>query len=320
MMRRMKPTLTAARVAVVSGKGGVGKTTVATALAVAAARRGREVLLTELEDREAFAPLFGLERLGYTEKPLDRNIRGMTVEADEALVEYLRVVYGIPKISRALIRSKAVEFATHTAPGLKDILLIGKVKQSESERVDGRFRHDMLIVDAPPTGRLPRFLDAPRAITELVGAGPIRRQAKGVADMIMDAARLQVILVTLPEEMPVQETLEAAETLRKMGVALGPVVVNSMVASPKRLGRDAADTLRRQAQDAGLGLGDDAIDALITVSRERARRARNQRSALRPLRDGIDLPIVELPALPAAGLTRAHVDQLADALKGSGAL
>ncbi|MGZ4128134.1 MAG: ArsA-related P-loop ATPase [Actinomycetota bacterium] len=202
----MTASLTAARVTVVSGKGGVGKTTVAAALAIAAARAGKHVLLAEMEDREAFAPIFGLRKLAYTEQTIGPNITGLTVEADEALVDYLRMFYGIPTISRALLRTKAVEFATQTAPGLKDILLIGKVKEAESRRQGGEHVFDLLVVDAPPTGRLPRFLDAPRAVVELVHGGQIRNQAQGVLDMVTDHRRLQVVLVTQPEEMPARET------------------------------------------------------------------------------------------------------------------
>lgn len=314
----MSPTLTGSRVVVVSGKGGVGKTTVAATLALAVARAGRRVLLAELEDREAFAPIFGLPRLGYTEQPLAPNLGGLTVEADEALVEYLQVAYGIPRMSRALVRSRAMEFATHTAPGLKDILLIGKVWQSEVQRADGRYVYDLIVVDAPPTGRLPRFLDAPRAITELVGAGPIKRQARTVLDMVTDPARLQVVLVATPEEMPVRETAEAAETLAKMGIALGPVVVNGIWSGIEGLGRDPAATLREPATE--LGLSPDAIAALADVAGRHARRARNQRKAIGQLRTEVTLPVIELPHLFAERIGREQIDALADVLEGSGSL
>ena len=311
----MTPSLTGARVVVVSGKGGVGKTTVAAALALAAAGERKRVLLAELEDREAFAPLFGRARLTYKEQQLTPSIWGLTVEVDEALVEYLRLFYGIPRLSRALIRSRAVEFATHTAPGLKDILLIGKIKSAESERTDGRLRYDQIVVDAPPTGRLPRFLDAPRAIVELVGAGPIRRQAKSVRDMVEDPRRLQVVLVTHPEEMAVRETIEAAETLGKMGVALGPIVVNGLVPSIPNLGRDPEATLRAQAREENLALDEAAIAELARVAASRARRARNQRKAIAELNAALDLPHVELPLLFTDGIGRAELDLLAARLR-----
>jgi anion-transporting ArsA/GET3 family ATPase len=316
----MTPSLTAARVAIVSGKGGVGKTTVAAAVAIAAARAGKHVLLAELEDREAFAPIFGLKKLAYTEQALAPNITGFTIEADEALVDYLRLFYGIPTVSRTLIRTRAFEFATSTAPGLKDILLIGKIKEAERRRHDGRYTFDLIVLDAPPTGRLPRFLDAPRVVVELVHGGPIRAQAQGVLDMVTDPKRCQVVLVTQPEDMPVRETAESVETLSKMGVALGPVVMNGVWPPLPPLGKDARATLRKEAEAAGLALPDESIDELADVATAHARRARNQRKAMKTLADEVSLPHVELPYLFTERMGKAEIDLLARHLTEVGAL
>lgn len=316
----MSPTLTAARVAVVSGKGGVGKTTVAAALAIAAARAGKQVLLAEIEDRDAFGPTFGYRKAGYTEHALDANLTGLSVEADESLVEYLRHFYGIPRLSRALVHSKAVEFATNVAPGLRDILLIGKIKEAETRRRQGLHVYDLIVLDAPPTGRLPRFLDAPRAIVELVRGGPIRSQAQGVLDMIRDPARTQVVLVTQPEEMPVRETAESVETMGKMGIALGPVVVNGVWPPLGPLGRDPRAKLRAEAGEHGLDLGDEAIERLANVSALHARRARNQRAAMKELRGEVSLPQVVLPYLFTERIGRVEADALSGELERSGSL
>jgi anion-transporting ArsA/GET3 family ATPase len=316
----MAPSLTASRVVVVSGKGGVGKTTVAAALALAAARAGKHVLLAELEDRQAFAPLFGAPEVGPTPKTLAPNITGVSIEPDEALVEYLRVAYGIPKISRALIRSRAIEFATHTAPGLKDILLIGTVKQAEGEQRSGAPLYDLIVVDAPPTGRLPRFLDAPRAVAELVQGGPIRRQAEGVQGWVLDPAKLQVVLVTHAEEMPVRETSEAIEVVQKMGIELGPVVVNGVWPDIKGLGRDARATLASNATDASLELSDAALDALADVASVQARRSHHQRKALKQLDRDVALPQACLPYLFTARMDREELTTLSHELEGSGLL
>jgi anion-transporting ArsA/GET3 family ATPase len=313
-MSSMPTSLTASRVAVVSGKGGVGKTTVAAALAIAAARAGKHVLLAEMEDREAFAPIFGLRKLAYTEQTIAPNITGLTVEADEALVDYLRMFYGIPTISRTLMRTKAVEFATQTAPGLKDILLIGKVKEAESRRQEGKHVFDLLVVDAPPTGRLPRFLDAPRAVVELVRGGQIRTQAQGVLDMVTDPKRCQVVMVAQPEEMPVRETEETIETLSKMGIALGPIVMNGVWPEIRPLGREAEQTLRAAASDAGVDLTDEAIGVLAGVATTHARRARNQRKAMKTLANDVSLPQIELPYLFTERMGRPEVEQLSQIL------
>ena len=313
-------SLTAARVAIVSGKGGVGKTTVAAALAVAAAKRGDRVLLAEMEDREAFAPLFGLDTIGYEERLVAPNLTALSVETDEALVEYLQMFYGIPRVSRALIRSKAIEFATHTAPGLQDILHIGKIKEAERRTRDGRFVYDLLILDAPPTGRLPRFLDAPRAIVDLVGSGPIRSQAQGVLDMVRDPARTQVVLVVQPEQMPVQETLMTIETLGKMGIAMGPLVVNGLWSTIESLEGDTEAILRAEVEGRDLDLSDLAVEQLAMVAGAHARRARNQRKAMRTLASGADMPHVELPYLFAPHIAQPQLNRLAAIMEGSGRL
>jgi anion-transporting ArsA/GET3 family ATPase len=213
-----------------------------------------------------------------------------------------------------------MEFATHTAPGLKDILLIGKIKEAENRRHSGAYVFDLIVVDAPPTGRLPRFLEAPRAVAELVHGGPIRTQAQGVLDMVIDPKRSQVVLVTLPEEMPVRETAEAAETLQKMGVGLAPMVVNGVYPPIAGLGRSPAKTLRAAATSAGLTFSDDAIASLTTVAGVHARRATHQRALIEELASGSGQPIVELPFLFTERIGRAEIDSLGAILEESGAL
>ncbi|HEX9711287.1 MAG TPA: ArsA-related P-loop ATPase [Actinomycetota bacterium] len=302
-----------ARVLMVSGKGGVGKSTVAAALAVAAAKRGERVLVADLEDRESVGPIFGLPKLPHQEHHIEAGITGLSVIPDEALVEYFRVVYRVPKFSRALLRSKAVEFATQTAPGIRDILLIGSIMQAERSRHDGRVQYDRIIVDAPPTGRLPRLLDAPRAIVELVRAGPIKPQAQRVLDLVLDPRRLQVVLVTLPEEMPVRETVEAVETLQKMDVTLGSIVVNGIWPALDSVGKNAKQKLRAPAEAAGLGA--EALDALAAVASAHARRVANQRNTMTELSEQVTLPRIELPYLFTERIGRDEIDTLADLLE-----
>jgi len=322
----MPGSLVTSRLAIVSGKGGVGKTTVAAALAVAAARAGKQVLLVEVEQREGLAPLFGEKHIGYEEARLAPGVTGLSVVPDEALVEYLYLFYGIRYVGRVLKGSKAVEFATNIAPGLRDILLIGKLKEAERRKVGGDYAYDLIVLDAPPTGRLPRFLEAPRAVVELVHSGPIRQQAQGVLDMVTDRKRCQVVLVTLPEDMPVAETAEAAETVSKLGVAVGPVVVNGVYPdsfAPDDLdavANDARTTLAHDALRSGLSLGDEALENLARVAGAHARRTVHQHEAIAQLESETGLPRLTLPFLFSSRMGKEEVARLADLLAEQGAL
>jgi len=319
-------SLTDSRLVVVSGKGGVGKTTVAAAIATAAADAGKRVLIVEVEQREGLAPLFGRPAIGYDEASLAPGIAGISVVPDEALTEYLQLFYGVGRIARPLLTGKAVEFATNTAPGLRDILLIGKVKEAENRRAGGSYVYDLIVLDAPPTGRLPRFLDAPRAVVELVQSGAIRQQAQGVLDMLLDPKRTRVVLVTLPEEMPVRETIEAAAAMREMGIALGPVVVNALSPQPfttaqqRTLSKEGAAALLAEAADAGIDLTERAAEGVAAVASTHARRATAQRRALKELTASLDLSQIRLPALFTPQIGAAERRRLAAELVAQGAI
>ncbi|MGH2785715.1 MAG: ArsA-related P-loop ATPase [Actinomycetota bacterium] len=322
----MSASLTESRLAIVSGKGGVGKTTVAAALAVAAASVGKRVLLVEVEQREAIAPLFGERAIGYEERRLAPNITGLSVIPDDALVEYLYLFYGIRRVGKVLRGTKAIDFATNVAPGLRDILLIGKVKEAERRRQQGQYVYDLIVLDAPPTGRLPRFLDAPRAVVELVNSGPIRQQAQGVLDMVTDPKRCRVVLVTLPEDMPVRETVEAADTLAKMNVTVGPIVVNAVLprvfppAKLKALAKDATTPLAADTEAAGIRLSEEALDGLGRVTALHARKTVNQREAIAELERETSIPSLHLPYVFSSRMGREELERLAAELAAQGAI
>jgi len=299
-------------VVIVAGKGGVGKTTVTAALAVSAARAGRSVLVVEVEGKSGLPAMFGAPRLGYDEIELDDNIRARFLTPDAALVDYLES-HGMKRISKRLVASGALEVVATAVPGMKDILVLGKVKSIEENR-----DADLVIVDAPAAGHAITFLLSARGLLDAVTVGPVRKQAQDVVSLISDPARCQVLLVTLPEETPVSEVIDTAFAIEdKAGVALGPIVVNQcmralpegVVAEPRAILRDAEQCTRfvseREAHD------------LASAAAFREERHLLQREQMDRLRDRLPLPQIELPFVFSPDVTRPLLDDLADSLTGA---
>jgi anion-transporting ArsA/GET3 family ATPase len=290
------------RLLIVTGKGGVGKSTVAAALAVAGASTGRKTCLVEVEGRQTFSRLFSTQSWDFDEREFRPGLWGLSIDPEASLREYLEMFYGAKRLSRIVTNSSAVEFATTAAPGIKDVLLVGKVKEMERRRdSDGRFHYDLIVLDAPPTGRIVNFLRAPDATTELVNIGPIREQAQTVIDMLLDPARTHVQLVTLLEEMPVQETIESAAALQELGVTLGPVVVNRVLtqrfepAARKAFAAMDAEQVTELAASVDLAVDAEAGQALLELGSMHLDRISLQERMRSDLTKRLHLPRVELP-------------------------
>ncbi|MBA2530254.1 MAG: ArsA family ATPase [Euzebyales bacterium] len=314
-------TLLDPRLLIVTGKGGVGKSTVAAALAVTSARSGRATCLVEVEGRQTFSRLFATEAWDFTERQFRPGLWGLSIDPDASLREYLDLFYGARRLSRLVASSTAVEFATTAAPGLKDVLLIGKVKEMERRRqADGRFTYDLVIVDAPPSGRIINFLRAPEATTELVGVGPMRQQAQSLIDMLLDPRRTHVQLVTLLEEMPVIETLESAAALRELGVTIGHVLVNRVLPEPFdepcRKALESLDVAELQALLAGVGieLGEDPASQLLAQGPAAIARSNLQQRMRTALNRRLEVPSLELPYVAAEQFAAGEVGRLADVI------
>lgn len=306
-----------ARLHVVTGKGGTGKTTVAAALALALAADGHRTLLVEVEGRQAIAQLFGTDPLPYQELQIARasgggEVLALAVDAEEALLEYLDRFYRLGVAGRALRKVGAIDFASTIAPGVRDVLLTGKVKEAVTRTQDGRRVYDAVVLDAPPTGRIGRFLNVTAETARLAKVGPIKTQSEGVA-AILRSPITTVHLVTLLEEMPVQETADTMTELAELGIPSGTIVINNTWTPTLSGTRCTAADIRRSLVAAGLPHDRNTVAGLVTETRDHQTRLAVECS-LRTELLALGRPIIELPAL-AAGVTRAGLDLIADRIK-----
>jgi anion-transporting ArsA/GET3 family ATPase len=325
----MLEVLDQARLLVVTGKGGTGKTTVAAGLAVAAAGRGRRVLVAEVEGRQGLAGLFGRRQLDHREARVAQGVNALAVDPDESLREYL-ARYGFAPLARLLSWAHLNRFITAAAPGLGDVLLVGKVWEAATREARSGSGspggYDLVVLDAPPTGRVVPFLRAPETVAELARVGPIRHQADRVRDLLDDPERTAVVLTCLPEELPVAETLEGVAALREAGLPVAAVVANQVTGDRLggRAGRLAAlardpAPLAAAAAAAGARLDRAALGTLVDEARDRQRVVARERRLLKELRAGVDgLPVVELPFSAGGAGGPEGVRALADHLAPAG--
>ena len=305
-----------ARLHVVTGKGGTGKTSVAAALALGLAEGGRRTLLVEVEGRQGIAQLFERQPLPYQELriatvPGGGEVRALAVDPEEALLEYLEMFYRLGAAGRALRKIGAIDFATTIAPGLRDVLLTGKVKESTTRARDGKRVYDAVVLDAPPTGRIGRFLNVTAETARLAKMGPIKTQSEGVASLLRSPIT-SVHVVTLLEEMPVQETLDAIGELHALQIPVGRIIVNG--ARPPLLtgGKVTKTELKRGLTAAGLPTHAGTVAGLHAEAKAHLTR-RELEESLRAELTETGRPLVELPLLPQ-GVDRAGLDELAECL------
>lgn len=303
----------ASRVLIVAGKGGVGKTTVTAALSRAAARAGLSTLIVEIEGKGQLSAAFGQQLLDYSETVLSRgggpdgaaDIRARGLTADAALLEYLED-HGLSRVSKRLLASGALDMVATAAPGIKDILLLGKVKQLERSG-----EADLIVLDAPAAGHAISFLRSPRGLLDAVSVGPIHAQARDVLEMLTDGTRSQVMLVTLPEETPVNELIETAYSLEdEVGVSLGPVVVNGVYPTLGGLDREPEDA----AREAGAFLHPGEAEALRRAARFRRERTELQATQIERLASQLPLPQIRLPYQFTTAIGLDEIDHLATSL------
>ncbi len=301
------------RVLFVVGKGGVGTSTVAASLAVLAAQGGADVLLVSVDGKAGLGPLLGGVPLGPTEQPLRADafsagtgsIRGRTITPKQAFGDYLELK-GFGGILRRAASAASLDLIAGATPGMEHLLVLGKIK--ELDRLQAA---DLIIVDAPPAGHATPFLRSASALQTAVASGPVRDQADEVAELLADHARCQCVMVTLPEETPVNEVIELAYDLEDtLGLALAPLVVNGCWPQRAGLSMTAAVAARKQK----VTLSVDTRRALDEVVRFGRARLDLQAEQFARLDDRLPLPRVHLPRLPVARLLPEHLEVLADAL------
>ncbi|WP_261898918.1 ArsA family ATPase [Mycobacterium marinum] len=321
--------LSKARLHFVTGKGGTGKSTIAAALALTLAAGGRKVLLVEVEGRQGIAQLFDVPPLPYQEVKIATAERGgqvnaLAIDIEAAFLEYLEMFYNLGIAGRAMRRIGAIEFATTIAPGLRDVLLTGKIKETVVRVDKNRLPvYDAIVVDSPPTGRIARFLDVTKAVSDLAKGGPVHSQAEGVVNLL-HSDQTAIHLVTLLEALPVQETLEAIEELAEMELPIGSVIVNRNIPAyldPWDLAKAAegdvdADSVRSGLAMAGIELADADFAGLLTETIEHATRITARAETAQQL-DALQVARLELPTI-SDGVDLGSLYELSESLAQQG--
>ncbi len=332
----MSPDFADVRLHVVTGKGGTGKSTVAAALALALAAHGKNVLLCEVEGRQGIARMFDVDPLPYAERRVATGlvdddgsragvVNALHIDPESALMEYLAMYYKLGRAARALDRFGITEFATTIAPGVRDVLLTGKVYEAtkRNARNKNAIQYDAVVLDAPPTGRITQFLGVNSELAGLAKVGPIKSQADKVMRLLTSSGTA-VHLVTVLEEMPVQEMVDGIAGLRAHGLPVGGLVVNMVrpqdldakALAAARAGKVDTAAVARDLKSAGLDTDDNLVDGLLAEARDHAER-RALEDAQRKLVAELRLPTYELPRL-TGGIDLGALYELAGLLHEQG--
>jgi Anion-transporting ATPase len=323
------------RLHVVTGKGGTGKTTIAAALALALASGGKRVLLIEVEGRQGIAQVFDCPPLPYGERKVavapgtatrsGGEVYALAADPEAALLEYLEMFYNLRHAGTALTKLGVVDFATTIAPGVRDVLLTGKAAEATRRREAGGHTYDAVVMDAPPTGRIGRFLNVTAEVSGLARVGPIRGHADTVQKVISSPGTA-VHFVTLLEEMPVQETLDGITEITELGLQAGGIMIN-MVHPPLAMSADqlrataggSVDTAELAVSLKAAGLDDDGRLAADLAAElvEQARAITSQRAQRRRLA-AAGQPRYDLPMI-TDGIDLAGLYRIAATLRDQGA-
>ena len=293
------------KVRFITGKGGVGKTVVATALALAEARAGKRVLLAELHGRDRVAALLGVEPPGYNLREVFEDLSLIDINPQEAMREYVLLNLRFELLYKAVFENKWVRHFVRLVPSLGELVMLGKIWYHSQEVVRGRARFDVIVVDAPATGHAMALFKAPQAVSHSVPPGPMRDNALLLHAMLVDPAQTMLQVVTTPEEMPVTEALELTAAAHALGMACGPMIINQRLDPLPAL---ALETL--QALPA-----DDLLKESVSALKLREDRRCAGEAELSRLPDTVRASATSLPRLPHAHLTAVALEDLVKHLR-----
>ncbi len=295
------------RLVIVTGKGGVGKSTVALALGVAAAERGKRTIVAEVSAQEQLSRVFHRAQVGFHEVEMAENLWGISIDPDEAMREYVLLQLKVKAMRDMLFRSKVFTYLAAATPGLRELVTIGKIWELAlpQRKLKGGRPYDLVIVDAPATGHGVGFLQTPRTFASIARVGPIRSQAETLDAFLTNQRKTGVAIVALPEEMPVNETawLEAALT-DEVGASVDRVYLNGLY--PQRFDRQEEELLARSAESAG-----GSVRAACRAAVSQGSRAAEQREQLARLSELVTAPLTTLPFIFAARLRLEQIQTLA---------
>jgi len=294
----------------VTGKGGVGKTTVAVALGLRAAAEGKRTIVCEVSAQENASRIFEHTEIGFHEVEVAENLWSISIDPDESMREYVLLQLKVRAMRDMLFRSRIFNYLAAATPGLKELVTIGKIwelAQLDRKVKSGR-KYDLVIVDAPATGHGIGFLQTPRTFAAIARVGPIHSQAQQLDRLITDQEHTGVAIVALPEEMPVNESAALEHDLREeVGVAVDRVYMNGLY--PERFSSQEAEQLTELS-----GGEDGSVRAAARAALSEHNRARSQRAQLARLRRRVEAPVKTLPFLFEPDLGVEAAGQLAKRL------
>ena len=304
------PDLFDKRLVFVTGKGGVGKSTISIALGMAAASRGKRTIVCEVGGQETASRVFHRAEVGFHEVELAENLWAISIDPDDSLREYLLLQLKVRAMRDMLVRSKIFNYLTAATPGLKELVTIGKIWElaQPSRRVKKAREYDLVIVDAPATGHGIGFLQTPRTFANIARVGPVHSQAQELDRFITDHDATGVAIVSLPEEMPVNESASLESQLRdEVGTAVDRVYMNALY--PERFSNDDASELERALEQCH-----GPTRAAIRAGLSEYRRSRAQRAQLQRLKEAVSVPVKTLPFIFKPSLDIPSLQRLSGAL------